>query len=168
MNNSKLWIVLVVTAAGVMAGAQGAQFEVASVKLHTSDDPRVYMVAQPGGRFVRREHSAPAPHSLGVSAAGRSDCRWSGRARFDAGHSGSWSSTPCSARHRIERVVTSTNGPCATYGRSSEASGSGTAPTLKRSPTRRIDVGSTMFGLTSLVKSGKCSRIWAALLLDCP
>jgi len=52
MNNSKLWIVLVVTAAGVIAGAQGAQFEVASVKLHTSDDPRVYMVAQPGGRFV--------------------------------------------------------------------------------------------------------------------
>jgi uncharacterized protein (TIGR03435 family) len=52
MNNSKLWIVLVVTGAGVIAGAQGAQFEVASVKLHTSDDPRVYMVAQPGGRFV--------------------------------------------------------------------------------------------------------------------
>ena len=52
MNNSKLWVVLVVTAAGVTVGAQSAQFEVASVKLHTSDDPSVYMVGQPNGRFV--------------------------------------------------------------------------------------------------------------------
>ena len=49
---AKFWVVLVVTAAGVTAGAQRAQFEVASVKLHTSDDPRVYMVGQPNGRFV--------------------------------------------------------------------------------------------------------------------
>jgi uncharacterized protein (TIGR03435 family) len=34
------------------ATAQPARFEVASVKLHTSDDGRVMMVAQPGGRFV--------------------------------------------------------------------------------------------------------------------
>ena len=34
------------------AAAQPAEFEVASVKLHTSDDQRVMMVAQPGGRFV--------------------------------------------------------------------------------------------------------------------
>jgi uncharacterized protein (TIGR03435 family) len=32
--------------------AQPAEFEVASVKLHTSDDQRMMMVAQPGGRFV--------------------------------------------------------------------------------------------------------------------
>jgi uncharacterized protein (TIGR03435 family) len=48
----KPWILLVVTAAGVVASAQRAQFEVASVKLHTSDDQRMYMVAQPNGRFV--------------------------------------------------------------------------------------------------------------------
>jgi len=34
------------------AAAKAAEFEVASVKLHTSDDQRVMMVAQPGGRFV--------------------------------------------------------------------------------------------------------------------
>jgi uncharacterized protein (TIGR03435 family) len=49
---TKPWIVLVVTAASVVASAQRAQFEVASVKLHTSDDQRMYMVAQPSGRFV--------------------------------------------------------------------------------------------------------------------
>jgi len=32
--------------------ARPAEFDVASVKLHTSDDQRVMMVAQPGGRFV--------------------------------------------------------------------------------------------------------------------
>ena len=32
--------------------AQPAEFDVASVKLHTSDDQRMMMVAQPGGRFV--------------------------------------------------------------------------------------------------------------------
>ena len=32
--------------------AAAAQFEVASVKLHTSADQRMMMVAQPGGRFV--------------------------------------------------------------------------------------------------------------------
>ena len=52
MNNVKLCIAVVVTAAGVTAAAQRAQFEVASVKLHTSDDQRVYMVLQPTGRFV--------------------------------------------------------------------------------------------------------------------
>jgi hypothetical protein len=31
---------------------KAAEFEVASVKLHTSDDQRMMMVAQPGGRFV--------------------------------------------------------------------------------------------------------------------
>jgi bla regulator protein blaR1 len=35
-----------------VATAPPATFEVASVKLHTSDDQRVMMVAQPGGRFV--------------------------------------------------------------------------------------------------------------------
>jgi hypothetical protein len=30
---------------------------------------------------------------------------------------------------------------------------------LKLSPTRRIELGSTVFGFTSLLKSGKCSRI---------
>src|SRR5688572_25291661 len=34
------------------AGAPPAEFDVASVKLHTSSDQRVMMVAQPGGRFV--------------------------------------------------------------------------------------------------------------------
>src|SRR5678815_3781936 len=52
MNHAKLWTVLVVTARGVTADAQRAQFEVASVKLHTSDDPRMFMVGQPTGRFV--------------------------------------------------------------------------------------------------------------------
>jgi uncharacterized protein (TIGR03435 family) len=52
-NAAKLFSVLVVvTALGVAVAAQRAQFDVASVKLHTSDDQRVYMVAQPGGRFV--------------------------------------------------------------------------------------------------------------------
>lgn len=43
-------IVVVTTISPLMA--QRPQFEVASVKLHTSSDPRVFMVAQPGGRFV--------------------------------------------------------------------------------------------------------------------
>ncbi len=49
---AKLLTILVVTALGVPAAAQRVEFEVASVKLHTSDDQRVMMVAQPGGRFV--------------------------------------------------------------------------------------------------------------------
>jgi uncharacterized protein (TIGR03435 family) len=52
-NAAKLFRVLVaVTVLGVPAAAQRARFDVASVKLHTSDDQSVYMVAQPGGRFV--------------------------------------------------------------------------------------------------------------------
>ena len=47
---AKLLAILVVTALGVPAAAQRVEFEVASVKLHTSDDQRVMMVAQPGGR----------------------------------------------------------------------------------------------------------------------
>src|ERR1700730_3591611 len=49
---AKLLTVLVVTVPGLTAAAQRAEFEVASVKLHTSDDQRMMMVAQPGGRFV--------------------------------------------------------------------------------------------------------------------
>jgi uncharacterized protein (TIGR03435 family) len=45
-------VLVVVTALGVAVAAQRAQFDVASVKLHTSDDQSTYMVAQPGGRFV--------------------------------------------------------------------------------------------------------------------
>jgi hypothetical protein len=52
MNIAKLWIVLVVLAMGVNADAQRAQFEVTSVKLHTSDDQKMFMVGQPNGRFV--------------------------------------------------------------------------------------------------------------------
>jgi uncharacterized protein (TIGR03435 family) len=52
MNHATLWTVLVVTALNITTVAQRAQFEVASVKLHTSDDPRMFMVAQPNGRFV--------------------------------------------------------------------------------------------------------------------
>jgi len=48
----KLWTVLTVATSCVVVAAQRAEFEVASVKLHTSDDQRVMMVAQPGGRFV--------------------------------------------------------------------------------------------------------------------
>jgi uncharacterized protein (TIGR03435 family) len=47
--------VLFVAALGGGAAAQTVQtarFEVASVKLHAPDDPRVMMVAYPGGRFV--------------------------------------------------------------------------------------------------------------------
>jgi uncharacterized protein (TIGR03435 family) len=52
-NAAKLFAALFVVAAlGVDVTAQRAQFDVASVKLHTTDDQRVYMVAQPGGRFV--------------------------------------------------------------------------------------------------------------------
>src|SRR5262245_49604418 len=39
---------------------------------------------------------------------------------------------------------------------------------LKLSPTRRIETGATVFGFTLLVKSGKCSRIWAAVLIRLP
>ena len=49
---SRLTTVLVAAALGVVASAQVVEFEVASVKPHTSDDQRVMMVAQPGGRFV--------------------------------------------------------------------------------------------------------------------
>jgi uncharacterized protein (TIGR03435 family) len=52
MEAAKLLTVLVVTALGAAADAQRVEFEVASVKLHTSDDQRVMMVALPGGRFV--------------------------------------------------------------------------------------------------------------------
>src|SRR5215510_14157653 len=52
MKGTRLWMVIVVTALVVTVDAQRTQFEVASVKLHTSDDSRVFMVAQPNGRFV--------------------------------------------------------------------------------------------------------------------
>jgi uncharacterized protein (TIGR03435 family) len=52
MSAAKLLSVLLVIVLGVTAAAQRAEFDVASVKLHTSDDQRVMMVAQPGGRFV--------------------------------------------------------------------------------------------------------------------
>ena len=39
---------------------------------------------------------------------------------------------------------------------------------LKLSSTRRIDLGSRVRGFTSLVNSGKCSRIWAAVLIGLP
>lgn len=45
-------VAAVVAIAPPRAAAQPAEFEVASVKLHTSDDQRVMMVSQPGGRFV--------------------------------------------------------------------------------------------------------------------
>ena len=51
-NAAKQLTVVIVTALGVVAAAQRAEFEVAYVKLHTSDDQRVMMVAQPGDRFV--------------------------------------------------------------------------------------------------------------------
>jgi hypothetical protein len=51
-NATKLLTVLMVTALAAEASAQRAQFEVASVKVHASDDQRTFMVAQPGGRFV--------------------------------------------------------------------------------------------------------------------
>jgi uncharacterized protein (TIGR03435 family) len=44
--------VSIVIALGAVTAAQRAQFDVASVKPHTSDDRREYMMAQPGGRFV--------------------------------------------------------------------------------------------------------------------
>ena len=44
----------------------------------------------------------------------------------------------------------------------------GDSAQLKLSPTRRIELGSTVFGFTSLLKSGKCSRIWAAVLIRLP
>jgi uncharacterized protein (TIGR03435 family) len=49
---AKLSLVLAVAASSVVIGAQRAEFDVASVRLHTSDDQRMMMVAQPGGRFV--------------------------------------------------------------------------------------------------------------------
>ena len=48
----KLLTVLVVASVCAVVVAQRAEFDVASVKLHASDDQRVMMVAQPGGRFV--------------------------------------------------------------------------------------------------------------------
>ena len=53
VSAAKLFSVLVVlTALDIATAAQRAQFDVASVKVHASDDQRTYMVAQPGGRFV--------------------------------------------------------------------------------------------------------------------
>ena len=45
-------VLAAVAVAAPLLIAQEAQFEVASVKLHTSADQRMMMVAQPGGRFV--------------------------------------------------------------------------------------------------------------------
>jgi hypothetical protein len=44
----------------------------------------------------------------------------------------------------------------------------GASAQLKLSPTRRIELGSTVFGFTSPVKSGERSRIWAASLIRLP
>ena len=52
MSRGATLCILLMIAIGVRAAAQPAQFEVASVKLHTSDDLGMYMVAQPNGRFV--------------------------------------------------------------------------------------------------------------------
>ena len=49
---SKLLTMILAAALSVAPAAQGVEFEVASVKPHTSDDQRVMMLAQPGGRFV--------------------------------------------------------------------------------------------------------------------
>src|SRR4029077_900006 len=56
----------------------------------------------------------------------------------------------------------------ATYGRQFGGFALGGSAQLKLSSTRRIEPGSTVFGFTSLVKSGKCSRIWAAPLIRLP
>ena len=53
----RLSTVLAVTALSAGLSAQSPEFEVASVKLHASDDQRTLMVAQPGGRFVLHAHS---------------------------------------------------------------------------------------------------------------
>jgi len=52
MRRATVIALAVVAVAAAPAIAQRAEFEVASVKLHTSSDQRVMMVAQPGGRFV--------------------------------------------------------------------------------------------------------------------
>ena len=52
MRGSTVIALAAVAVAVPLLTAQQAQFEVASVKLHTSADQRMMMVAQPGGRFV--------------------------------------------------------------------------------------------------------------------
>ena len=47
-----LLLVLIVTGRPFLAQQTGSAFEVASVKLHTSDDQQMVMTMRPGGRFV--------------------------------------------------------------------------------------------------------------------
>jgi uncharacterized protein (TIGR03435 family) len=87
---SAVWALVVVlctlSTTGLAQQAPGPAFEVASVRLHTSDDPGTMMVVQPGGRFL----AVNVPLRMVIRAAfqlqddqivGAPD--WIERARFD-------------------------------------------------------------------------------------